>query len=50
MFLLRVVQAGLSIADLDDLEYGEVTDIIIEAGNDHAKYATVATQSDFDKF
>lgn len=41
---------GLSIADLDFLEYGEVTDMFIERGNDDAKYATLASQADMDRF
>ena len=48
--MLRAVQIGLSLTDLYELEYGEVMDMIIEAGNDNYKYKEVATQSDFDRF
>lgn len=48
--MLRAVQVGLSLADLDNLEYGEVTDMIIERGNDDHKYQRIATQEDFDRF
>jgi len=32
------------------LEYGEVTDMIIERGNDDCTYQRIATQEDFDAF
>lgn len=50
LFLLRAVQMGLRIPDLDGLEYGTVIDMMIESGNDVYEYKTVATQADFDKF
>ncbi len=50
LFLLRVVQIGLNIDDLDSLEYGEVIDMFIEEQNDHADYDYKATQEDFDRF
>lgn len=50
LYLLRAVQIGLTIADLDSLEYGQVMDMITESGNDGCKYAELATQADFDKF
>lgn len=48
--MLRVIQVGLSLSDLDYLEYGEVQDILTENGNDSEKYAEVATQDDYDRF
>lgn len=50
LFLLRVYQAGLSMADLDELEAGTVFDILTEAENDECKYRIVASQDDFDRF
>lgn len=50
LFLLRVYQAGLSIADLDELEAGTVFDIMTEAANDEVKYTPLADQEDFDRF
>lgn len=50
LYLLRCVQIGLSIADLDILEYGQVVDMITESANDHCTYQELATQEDFDKF
>lgn len=48
--VLRALQAGLTLADIDYVEYGELTDIIIEQANDHCDYNELATQADFDKF
>ena len=50
LFVLRALQAGLTLSDLDQLDEGMVTDIIIEAGNDHEHYDDVATQEAFDRF
>lgn len=52
VFMLRAKQMGLSIAELDDMEEGFVTDMIIESGNDLCEddYCELATQSDFDAF
>ena len=48
LFMLRAVQCGISISDLDLLEIGMVNDMFIEAGNDEYKYARIATQEDID--
>lgn len=50
LYLLRCVQIGLSISDLDYLEYGQIMDMITESGNDNYKYQELATQADFDRF
>lgn len=50
LFLLRAAQMGLSIADLDTLEYGTVIDMMTEADNDDVKYQYKATQEDFDRW
>ena len=50
LFLLRCVQLGLSIRDLDLLTIGMVNDIYAESRNDDYKYREVATQEDFDRF
>ena len=50
LFLLRCVEIGLSIRDLDYLTIGMVMDIWTEKGNDSVKYDSIATQEDFDKF
>lgn len=48
--MLRCIEVGLTLPDLDFLEYGEATDVIIEKGNDDCEYRQIATQADFDKF
>ena len=50
LFLLRCVQIGINIRDLDLLTIGMVNDIYAELNNDDYKYATVASQTDFDNF
>ena len=48
--ILRAYQLGLSIDDLDNLEYGAVVDLMIESSNDNCEYRQLATQEDFDRF
>lgn len=51
LFLLRCVQLGLSIWDLDLLTIGMVNEMFIESRNDEYKgYKEVATQEDFDRW
>lgn len=50
LFLLRSVQMGLSIDDLDGLEYGAVLDMMTESSNDDVNYPTLASQEDFDRW
>ena len=50
LFLLRCVEIGISIRDLDLLTIGMVLDIWTEKGNDDVKYDRMASQEDFDKF
>ena len=51
LFLLRCVQLGISIRDLDLLTIGMVNDMYAESGNDESKgYSQMATQKDFDAF
>ena len=51
LFLLRCVQLGISIQDLDLLTIGLVNDMYAENSNDDYKgYKKVSTQVDFDKF
>ena len=49
LFLRRALSVGLSLADLNYLSVGMVNDIFIEASNDQAEYAYLATQEDMDK-
>ena len=51
LFLLRCVQLGISIRDLDLLTIGLVNEMYAENGNDDSKgYKELATQEDFDRF
>ena len=50
LFLLRCVQLGISIRDLDLLTIGTVNDMYAESSNDDWNYNTVATQEDYDRF
>ena len=50
LFLLRAVELGISIGDLDLLTIGLVLDMWTEKANDDVKYSKVATQEDFDRF
>ena len=50
LFLLRCVELGISIRDLDLLTIGLVLDMWSEKANDNVGYSKVATQEDFDHF
>lgn len=50
LFMLRCVQLGIAIQDLDLLSIGLVNDMFIESQNDDYKYPEMAGQDDFDKF
>lgn len=48
LFLLRCVQLGLSISDLELLTIGLVNDLYTESRNDEHPYSILAAQGDFD--
>ena len=50
LFLLRCLEIGLSIGDLDFVTIGLVLDIWTEKSNDSVKYQRLAGQAEFDKF
>jgi hypothetical protein len=50
LFLLRAVQLGVSIQDMDLLTIGLIMDMYTESTNDSMKYPALATQEDFNKF
>ena len=52
LFLLRCVQLGISIRDLDLLSIGMVNDMYAESRNDEcqSEYSQLASQEDFDRF
>lgn len=49
LLLLRAVQLGISIRDLDLLTIGMINDMYAEAANDDLIYPTLATQEDIDR-
>ena len=50
LFLLRCLQIGLSLDELDLLTIGMVTEIAIERANDSESYNYIGTQEDMDLF
>lgn len=50
LYSLRCFQLGLHMADLEQLEYGDVIDMIIEQSNDQCEYAQLATKEDIRNF
>jgi hypothetical protein len=50
LFMLRCVELGLSIADLDLLTIGSVNDMFLEKSRDSMEWREQATQADMDKF
>ena len=50
LFLLRCVQLGLSMQDLDLLTIGMINDMYVESRNDDYKYSILATQEDMNRF
>ena len=50
LFLLRCLQIGMSINDLDLVTEGMVIDMATERANDDAEWDEIATQADFDAF
>lgn len=50
LYMLRCKDLGLSVHELEELEYGLVLDMMIERQNDEYKYPYKATQKDFDRF
>lgn len=50
LFLLRCVQLGISMGDMELLSIGLINDMYAESRNDEWKYAKVATQEDMDLF
>ena len=50
LFMLRCVQIGLSIADLDLLTIGSVNDMFLESQRDEYSWDLIAGQEQFDQF
>ena len=50
LFLLRCLQIGLSMRDLDLLTIGQITEMFIESNNDNFDYCYIADQQTMDSF
>lgn len=50
LFLLRSVELGLSMEDLNHITFGMVMDMYNERSNDSLEYKEIATQEDMDNF
>ena len=50
LFLLRCVQLGIHISELDLLTVGLVNDMYAESRNDDFKYPVLASQEQMDSF
>lgn len=50
LYMLRCFQIGLRMSDLEQLNYGDVVDMMTEMANDEYEYKILATQEDFDRF
>ena len=50
LFMLRCVELGLNIADLDLLTTGSVNDMFNEKSRDSREWREEASQTDFDRF
>ena len=48
--MLRCKELGLTIDELDQIDYGLVMDMLTEKLNDDEEYPYKAGQKDFDKF
>lgn len=48
--MLRCKELGLTVEELEDIDYGLVEDMLTERGNDEYNYPYKATQDDFNKF
>ncbi len=50
LFMLRCVQLGISIADLDLLTIGSINDMFLESKRDEETWGWAASQDDMDRF
>lgn len=50
LFMLRCVELGINIADLDLLTIGSVNDMFLEKSRDSIEWRQEASQTDMDRF
>lgn len=47
--MLRAVQLGIAVGDMENLSIGMIMDMLIERQNDDYDYPLMATQADIDR-
>ena len=50
LFLLRCIQLGISLGELDMLTIGMVNDMFSERERDEYEWVEIASQNDYDSF
>lgn len=50
IYLLRAKQIGLSLAEMEEIEEGQIVDMMTESANDSFNYGERASQEDMDRF
>ena len=48
--MLRCKEIGLSVMELEQIDFGLVADMMVEKGNDDFNWPQKASQDDFDRF
>ena len=48
--MLQCKELGLSVLELEEIDFGQVQDMLIEKLNDEYNWPHKATQKDFDRF
>lgn len=48
--MLRCKELGLSVNELENIDFGLVQDMLVEKANDEHKWPYKASQKDFDRF
>lgn len=50
MYMLRTLELGLTLNELEQYDIGFIYDMLIEKQNDGETYTEIANQADFDSF
>ena len=48
--MLQCMELGLTVLELEEIDFGQIQDMLIEKQNDEYKWPYKATQEDFDRF
>ena len=48
--MLQCKELGLTVLELEEIDFGQIQDMLIEKQNDEYKWPYKATQEDFDRF